>query len=220
MYCGNCGKRTSEKKRYCEHCRFDLIHLQKLLNESDEDEPEERFRSASEVARRCLVLCSIVAASHDEDKAEIVAWLKREALWKDVSPKERSFLQAKKRGRKQLINASWRVEALHLLLWALQLVPSIDDSKTRVDPSFARKFLPFLGSTSGFIANSELRPQDAILDAKEKVYQDHWSVRDAEINRKALPQGIDPEVVLERHYAINWLMGYCGQAWDEITTDT
>jgi hypothetical protein len=28
------------------------------------------------------------------------------------------------------------------------------------------------------------------------------------------------EIVQERHYAINWITGYGGLPWDEVTTDT
>lgn len=220
MYCGNCGKQTNDTNRYCEHCHFDLIHIQRLQNESDEDESEDEFRGATAVAKRCLVLCSVVAASHNEERTEIVAWLKGEGLWKEVSPKERAFLQSKKPTNKQLINASWRLEALYLLLWALRLIPSIEVGSTPAEPARLKVLLPFLSQTSDFVTNSELRPEDEIYNMNEKVCQAHWSVRDAEINSKAIPEGIDPGVVMERHYGINWLMGYCGQSWDEVTTDT
>jgi len=218
MYCGNCGKQTSDTNRYCEHCHFDLIHIQKLLN--DDDEPEDEFRSAAAVARRCLVLCSVVAASHDEDRTKILSWLKSEGLWDDTSPKERSFLQSKKPTNKQLINASWRVEALYLLLWALRLIPSLDVGKTPYEQFRLTELLPFMGPTSEFINNSELRREDEIYELNEKIYEAHWAVRDARINSKSSPKDIDPDVIMERHYGINWLMGYCGQSWDNVTTDT
>lgn len=218
MYCGNCGKQTSDTNRYCEHCHFDLIHIQKLLN--DDDEPEDEFRSAAAVARRCLVLCSVVAASHDEDRTKILSWLKSEGLWDDTSPKERSFLQSKKPTNKQLINASWRVEALYLLLWALRLIPYLDVGKTPSEQFRLTELLPFMGPTSEFINNSELRREDEIYELNEKIYEAHWAVRDARINSKSSPKDIDPGVIMERHYGINWLMGYCGQSWDNVTTDT
>lgn len=31
--------------------------------------------------------------------------------------------------------------------------------------------------------------------------------------------GLDCGVVRERHYALNWLIGYSEQAWDEASTD-
>jgi len=220
MYCGNCGKQTSDTNRYCEHCHFDLTHIQKLLNEGDENEPEDKLRSAAAVARRCLVLCSVVAASHNEDSTKIVTWLKSEGLWDDVSPKERSFLQSKKPTNGQLINASWRVEALYILLWALRLIPSLEVGKTPSERFGLTDLLPFLGPTSEFINNSELRSEDEIYEINEKIYEAHWSVRDAKINSKAIPEDIDPGVIMERHYGINWLTGYCGQPWDNVTTDT
>ena len=220
MYCGNCGKQMSDTNRYCEHCHFDLIHIQKLLNEGDEDESEDEFRSAAAVARRCLVLCGMEAASYNEDRRTIVSWLKSEGLWKDASPQERSFLQSKKPTNRQLINASWRVEALYLLLWALRHIASIEVGKTPAEPPRLKGLLPFLGPTSDFITNSELRPQVEIFDMNEKVYEAHWSVRNARVNSTPAPEDIDPGVIMERHYGINWLMGYCGQSWDDVSTDT
>jgi len=38
--------------------------------------------------------------------------------------------------------------------------------------------------------------------------------------RKGIPVELDSGVIQERHYAMNRITGYCGQAWDEITTDT
>jgi hypothetical protein len=35
-----------------------------------------------------------------------------------------------------------------------------------------------------------------------------------------MPPGIDIEIVQERHHAINWVTGYDGLPWDEVTTDT
>ena len=62
--------------------------------------------------------------------------------------------------------------------------------------------------------------EDEIYDANELIYDAHWKVRDAQINGRPVPEEIIPGLVQERHHAINWLMGYCGQEWDEVTTDT
>ena len=68
------------------------------------------------------------------------------------------------------------------------------------------------------------------------TYQIHWRVRDFQLRRQPTPprklarmahEDIDlptesyvPGVVQERHYGLNWLIGYGGQAWDDIRTDT
>ncbi len=42
----------------------------------------------------------------------------------------------------------------------------------------------------------------------------------ARLDGTAMPPGLDPGIVYERHYVLNWLIGYSGQAWDDVTTDT
>ena len=56
--------------------------------------------------------------------------------------------------------------------------------------------------------------------ANESIYLIHWAVRDARLNGRPVPNNYHPGVVLERHHALNWLIGYCGQDWDDISTDT
>jgi hypothetical protein len=48
----------------------------------------------------------------------------------------------------------------------------------------------------------------------------HWRARDAEINGRPMPRDLDIEIIQERHHAINWVIGYEGLPWDEVTTDT
>ena len=55
--------------------------------------------------------------------------------------------------------------------------------------------------------------------AGDRIYRYHWAVRDARIRGESV-DGLDAGVVVERHYALNWLIGYLDQAWDDITTDT
>ena len=47
-----------------------------------------------------------------------------------------------------------------------------------------------------------------------------WAVVDARVKNKPCPVGLDPGVVQERHHALNWLIGYMDQEWDDVATDT
>ena len=40
------------------------------------------------------------------------------------------------------------------------------------------------------------------------------------IMRHGRGEGLNRGVVMERHYALNWLIGYAGRDWDEVSTDT
>jgi hypothetical protein len=43
---------------------------------------------------------------------------------------------------------------------------------------------------------------------------------DARLKGKKPPAGVEPGVTLERHHALNWLVGYMDRDWDDVTTDT
>jgi hypothetical protein len=75
-------------------------------------------------------------------------------------------------------------------------------------------------SRKQFIEESKLRPIAAILDQNDLIYRYHWAVVDARVNGLKMPEKIDASVVLERHYVLNWLIGYMEQDWDDISTDT
>jgi len=42
---------------------------------------------------------------------------------------------------------------------------------------------------------------------------------DARINGRQITE-IHPGVVYERHYALNWLINYMNQDWDDVSCDT
>jgi hypothetical protein len=182
----------------------------------------DRARGPKQIARRCLVLHAVVAAGHGRPRPALVAWLRREGLWPDVSPDEAALLLRRRApGRQRLADAQWRAEALLALLWALGKVRRMPPPTDICD---VRKLLaalpPLLGVTAGWL-RGVARQRAALLQIEnEKIYRIHWAVRDAELNGKPVPRGYHPGVVRERHHALNWLIGYDEQEWDDVTTDT
>ena len=75
-------------------------------------------------------------------------------------------------------------------------------------------------STKTFIETAALRREEEIDDEYEQIYQAHWRVRDAEIKKLPVPDGLNGGAIFERHWGFNWLLGYFSQPWDEIKTDT
>jgi len=205
---------------------------------SDESQDEfEQIRSAEEVARRCIVLYAVLAAGHGGPRDELVAWLRREGIWQNVSPAESEFLLSESPTERQRVNATWRAEALFPLVWSLGLISELPIPHQLCDVQLIRSVLPsLLGSVGEFVSTSRLRCDSEIHAANEEIYQIHWKVRDAQLRHQPTPPGklppmpvadskpppesYDSNVVQERHYGLNWLIGYCGQDWDDITTDT
>ena len=75
-------------------------------------------------------------------------------------------------------------------------------------------------TTKQFINGSKLRPLHEILEQADRIYRYHWAVVNARLKGAKPPAGLDPGVTLERHHALNWLIGYLDQAWDDVSTDT
>lgn len=184
------------------------------------DPPPDKLRSAREVAERCVVLMGVIAAGYQQPRSGINTWLQTEKVWHAVSPQEASFLEAENPARQQLVNATWRAEALHALLWALGRMELCQPSEC-CDLDILRQSMPDLyADASGFISSAKLRSEEMIRRVLGAIYHIHWAVRDAQINSRSIPSGYNAGAVRERHYAYNWLTGYCGQEWDDVLTDT
>jgi hypothetical protein len=207
------------------------------MPEDFEDDYTDQVRSADEVARRCIVLYAVLAAGHDEPRDQLVQWLRGEGLWEAVSPKESEFLLSESPSEQQRINATWRAEALFPLLWALGLIAEMPSPQQHCDVQLIRCVLPpLLGPVREFVSTARLRSDAEIYTANNEIYHIHWRVRDFQFRDQPTPPGklprmphieedppvesYDSGVVQERHYGLNWLIGYCGQDWDDITTDT
>lgn len=207
------------------------------MAEDSQDEYVDQIRSADEVARRCVALYAVLAAGHDVPRDEIVAWLQREQLWDAVSPEESYFLLSESPTPQQRINATWRAEALFPLLWSLGLFAELPSPEQLCDlPRIQRVLPPLFEPVAKFLSSVRLRSDSEIHAANEEIYQIHWRVRDAQLRGQPTPPGKLPRmpvedceppvevynagVVQERHHGLNWLIGYCGQDWDDITTDT
>jgi len=207
------------------------------MSEDLQKEYVEKIRSADEVARRCIVLYAVVAASHDEPRSDLVEWLHREGLWDAVSPKEAEFLLADSPTQQQRFQGQWSAEALFPLLWALGRIAALPSPQQICDVPLMQGVLPPLcDPVGGFIVSARLRSDAEIHAANKEIYQIHWRVRDLQSrNDPASPgrlarmpvadcnppaESYNSGVVQERHYGLNWLIGYCGQDWDDVTTDT
>lgn len=177
-------------------------------------------RTAEEVARRALVLSAVITVAYGASTRGILDWLVKEGLQDEISAREKEFLCGRV-SEQDRIDLTWRVEALQVLLWCINKVDSLSHISSQCDTELMKPAIVFPPeSTAEFVSSSTLRDEEEIYYEYEKSYQAHWAIRDAQIYDKEMPDGVDPGVAYERHYAFNWVLGYMGQAWDEITTDT
>jgi hypothetical protein len=147
------------------------------MPEDSQQEFDEQIRSADEVVRRCVVLHGIIAAGHGVPRDKISAWLRYNGLWYSASPEESAFLLMESPTRQQMINATWRAEALFPLLWSLDLTPDLPSPQQLCDLELIQRILPPLfDPVADFISSANLRDDSEIYAANEDIFNIHWRI--------------------------------------------
>ncbi|WP_380871821.1 hypothetical protein ACFB49_27750 [Sphingomonas sp. DBB INV C78] len=185
-----------------------------------ENDTPDQIRSPVDVARRALTLFAVVAVGLGADREEIIEWLRENDLFEELSPVEARFIEDPEPSERQIINASWYSERLIALLWALDLA-SMPPADEQCDTSLLQDRLPPYAEVSerDFIKSAKLRSEEELIAMADQILNLHWEARDARIHDRP-PRNVDLGIIQERHHAINWVIGYDGLPWDEVTTDT
>lgn len=222
MFCTHCGNEMEPENATCPLCGFDLSHLMALYAEPDDEyeDSEDEIRDPAEIAKRVLSLAAVISCAYGDSRESVGSWLSAQGLWEKLSPLEKEFM-AHDTSKAQNATFTWKIEALVPLLWAIHKIDKMPALHSECDTAPLKKAVIWPPHPADeYISGAEIRTEDEIFAEYEKVYQAHWQVRDAQLHNRTLPEKYNPEVVYERHYGFNWLIGYMGQDWDDITTDT
>jgi hypothetical protein len=184
-----------------------------------EAEANSKRRTTEEVAIRAMALCVVATKADGMDQKQVDELIERFQLASAFTPDESAFikdLNPNDHDRSQFV---WRYECYSVLLWSLGYIDKLERPDKACDLETAIKILNG-GSRDDFIKKAKLRPQQEILDAADLIYRYHWAVVDAQVKGQDAPAKLSGDVVVERHYVLNWLIGYMDQEWDDVTTDT
>jgi hypothetical protein len=180
---------------------------------------EAKLRSADAIIERALAL--VVVARKGAGLAHLEVVETRDALGAAafLSPDEKDFVDDPSPSPTDKAQFAWRSECLGVMLWALGGVPELPRPAKNADPGALVKHVIDQGAAR-LREGAHLRPAKEILDAADLAYRYDWACVAARMTSEAPPKGVDCEVVVERHRALNWLIGYQGQEWDDVSTDT
>ena len=184
-----------------------------------ETEFDVRLRTKEATAYRALSLIIVSSKAAGSKQSEIDALIKTYGVEPHLTPDERKFVINKSPSAKDKAKFIWRIEAAWVLLWSLGLVEKLDKPIKTCDVPHALKTMKSR-SQKQFVTDTLHRPLVQIVDEADKIYRYHWAVVDARINSLNSPAGLSADVIMERHWALNWLIGYQNQDWDDVTTDT
>lgn len=192
-------------------------HLPPVLGEG-----EVRLREPQDVMRRMLALSAVAVraeslSSEPLSLQDIGARLAAGVA--ALTPAEQSFVEHDAPDEETWANQGWRYESAALLQWALGLSDPLPPPTAICEAGqVARIAIDHADDAS--IAQARLRPLPELLDALDSVFRRHWLVRQARLDESEPPIGLHPSVVYERHYALNWLLRFDEQDWDEVGTPT
>lgn len=136
-----------------------------------------------------------------------------------LSPEEAAFIAQPNPPMIDRVQFAWRYEAAWTMLWAISAVDELPPPREIVDVRAIGAIVR--GETvETIMQKTSLRPMEELLDEADLIYRYRWALVDAQIRDDEPPAGLDPGVALERHRALNWLIGYLEQGWDDVTPDT
>ncbi|MGO4338209.1 DUF4272 domain-containing protein [Labrys sp. KB_33_2] len=184
-------------------------------------------RPASEVLQRALALVCVAVQGESvgAGQGSLLAQLRERnpAGIAALTPKETAFIKAAEPDREAAMAMSWRYEALNVLAWALSLEGAeLGPADRPADAAALSQTMLEAAHDDALPGRASLRPAEAILEALDLTWRQHWIVRQAQQSGTAVA-GLNADIVMERHFALNWLTGFHnppGTAWDDTDTPT
>ena len=214
-------KKLSRKERSEQFLKKKGIKINYNLPHIESDE-ETTIRTPKEIAQRVTVLAiTNFVAFGGMSGEQAIDYLKKYHLWDYVTPDEIDFLNDPTDEKKN--SESWKCEAIWVLLWSLHIIEDLEFPKDMCDlnqiPLEKYPVQSGIDPNTFINATETSRSKKEILDANDLYYRLDWTCVDARINGYAI-KSMHPGVVYERHYALNWLINYMDQDWDDISCDT
>jgi hypothetical protein len=228
------AKYEAQLKKYRDEVLADLSDDQKARKFANEDwlvahkirinpylpaigsEAETDIKTAKEIAERLAAMVFINGfASNYLSSEQATDLMKKGDVLQFITPNEQELLDEEDSEAMQ--QESWKTEGIYTLLWALNVIDELEHPSEMCDlGGIAQENYPLV-DPQGFIKKmTNLRSKKEILDAADLYYRMHWACVDARIKRMDT-RGLNPAVVYERLYALNWLISAYGESdWDEV----
>ena len=190
-------------------------------------ESEARIRAPKDIALRLLAMYAVSVYSEvrtggdtfDEGHyyLETMSDIMGGKLNDYLTPKEKAFVAIKEPKKEDYAEFVWRYECCHVLMWALghEKELSYPDKKCNV-LNMGKIIWKYVG-VDEILQYAKPRTKEELLQEADLMMRCDQACADAKKKGKDAPAGLNADVVRERHYALNWLVGANGNAgWDDV----
>jgi hypothetical protein len=210
-------ERRNQSEAYCKSYNVPIYaNPYALFLDSDEN---ISIRTKNEVVDRALALCFLGLKSEGLEQHHLDKMTADYNIYPKLSPQENAYAAAEQPTEQQTINANWRYESLHVMLWALSFIDTLSFPSEMCDVANNVHIIHKLTEVE-FREKANLRSKKEILDQADLILRLNWACVNARINNREAPSNLDAGVVYERHYSLNWLINDMQQDWDDIQTNT
>ena len=153
--------------------------------------------------------------------------LARLGLSDEPTPEEKMFFalvndNAPKPAEKFASDMAWRIEMVVPLLWACGIISEDLAYPDKVSEYIeAARMIASCDNFEELMQNVKMRNPSKILDKADLLFRMDWACVNARLNGE-LPSGnLNPDVVVEQHKGINWLIGaFDAEEWDKVKPHT
>lgn len=134
-----------------------------------------------------------ILEQHCAENEQLLQWLSDEGIRPHLSESE-DFLLNKALGtwtERTLITVGWRIEALGIMLWALQRIEHLPDYDDQFEPADVLAPLDILNPTIDFIWLASLRDDENLSASRDQAELWNWRSRARELERMGVrpPEG-------------------------------
>ena len=181
-----------------------------------EDSATAHARTAEETARRTIGICIAASSALRMGPKAVAEQIHRYRADLFMTPEETAFVNAPSPSEGDRARFSWRIEQAWVMLWALGYAdqlrsPDAGCSSEEVIKTVAGRSLEEL------ILGAHPRSLTSLLNEADLTMRYDRAIDDARSHGGLAPKGLNPDVVAERHYAFNWLIGHRHEDYDHVT---
>jgi hypothetical protein len=176
------------------------------------------LRSREDVLDRIYALAAIALKGEGLQKDHLDQFIKTNKIT-SFSLGEEEIMGVEELDDHQRTYASWRYESLNMLMWTVGLLEGIPLPNEVCN---VQEIIGYLHHTSREEVSQKAKfiEKEQIIDELDRTYRMNWACVNARVKGEEAPEALHPSIVYERHYALNWLIQYLDQDWDNVQTNT
>lgn len=201
-----------------------------------EDENEAKLKSPEQTVKRAVTALFATQIAMDvlnpqadvkESAVFFGEMLARLGLSDEPTPEEKMFFalvndNAPKPAEKFASDMAWRIEMVVPLLWACGIISEDLAYPDKVSEYIeAARMIASCDNFDELMLKVNMRNPSKILDKADLLFRMDWACVDARLKGEIPSGNLNPDVVVEQHKGINWLIGaFDAEEWDKVKPHT